>query len=228
MKSFRDYVSGISFRSIKPNMPATPIDEFYNTKLPEDDKQMKEILLQLFRIPKMSTLALAAIINKGVSQLESQQAFVNVGVWNGFSFLSGMINNVTKRCIGIDNFCSFGSPREDFLKRFSEYKSENHYFYDMDYIDYFNRLHHGPIGFYFYDAAHDYENQLKGLQVAEPYFAKNCIIMVDDTNWIHPRKATIDFILQSKNNYEVILDVRTHYNCHPTFWNGVIILQKMN
>lgn len=228
MMSFKEFISGISFRSLQPHMPPTYIDEFSNTILPDEDEQMKKMLLEICSIPKMSTLALGAIINKGIAQMEDHLAFVNVGVWNGFTFLCGLVNNTRKKCIGIDNFSEFGSPREEFLKKFSFYKSEFHHFYDMDYIDYFKQIHNSRIGFYLYDGAHDYKNQLKGLQLAEPFFAKNCIIMVDDTNFEHPRQATLDFISNSTNKYEIVLDARTYCNGHPTFWNGVMILQKLN
>src|SRR6185436_15728090 len=75
---------------------------------------------------------------------------------------------------------------------------------------------------------HSYENQLEGLKVAEPFFGSNCIVMVDDTNWTDPREATADFVEQSEYEYRVLLDERTSINEHPTFWNGLIILQLTN
>lgn len=230
---FNKYIKGISFHSLQPNMsPGFPIDsmldfELANTKFPEEDQQTKNYLYEICKIPRMSNLALGAIINKGVSQMEDQHTFVNVGVWHGFTFLSGMINNLHKKCIGIDNFSEFGGPREDFLHRFSHYRSDSHSFYDIDYVDYFMHKHNDPIGFYLYDGAHDYASQLKGLQLAEPFFAKNCMIMVDDTNWEQPRQATFDFIANSVNKYKILFDVTTAYNQHPTFWNGVVVFQKV-
>jgi len=97
----------------------------------------------------------------------------------------------------------------------------------MDYREYFSNSHEGEIGFYFYDGEHSYENQIEGLRVAEKYFARNCIVMVDDTNWDSPRRATLDFISESPNKYEVILDRRTAWSGHPTFWNGIIIFKRV-
>ncbi|KEQ26348.1 class I SAM-dependent methyltransferase [Paenibacillus tyrfis] len=230
---FTKYINGISFSWLQPNMhPSSPIDnmidfELANTKLPEADQQTKESLYELCKIPRMSTLALGAIINKGVSQMDNHHAFVNVGVWHGFTFIAGIVNNPNKTCIGVDNFSEFGGPQEEFSSRFSDYKSESHSFNNMDYVDYFIHTHTDPIGFYIYDGAHDYDNQLKGLQLAEPYFANNCMIMVDDTNWEQPRRATLDFMANSVNDYKILFDASTAYNGHPTFWNGVIIFQKI-
>jgi hypothetical protein len=96
----------------------------------------------------------------------------------------------------------------------------------MDYRDYFDRVHEGPIGVYFYDGDHAYEHQLLGLRVAEPFFGEGCIVVVDDTNWVEPYEATFDFIAESEQEYTVLLDQQTVGNGHPTFWNGLLILQK--
>jgi len=237
---FDDFVSNISFRFISPNFPIpgyytmsnyfktiTNSLEFYNTRFPCNDKKIKEAFYNLCKIPRMSTLSLGGIINCGVKQLAPGKMFVNVGVWHGFTFLSAMLNNPNKICIGIDNFSEFGGPRPQFIERFDQMKSQNHFFYDMDYEKYFSEFHKGEIGFYIYDGEHSYKNQLKGLQVAEPYLAENSLILIDDTNWSEPRKATIDFMEKSSNEYKIIFDRRTYCNGHPTFWNGVMILKKI-
>jgi hypothetical protein len=175
----------------------------------------------------MSTFAIASLINYGVSLLPRDQAYLNVGVWNGFSFLAGLVNNPDKVCIGVDNFSEFGGPREGFLKRFEKYKSLNHHFFDMDYREYLSKVHRRQIGFYVYDGPHGYEDQLDGLEIAEPFFASNCRILVDDTNWQAPREATMKFVESRADRYRVIFDQRTPRNEHPTFWNGVIIVERV-
>lgn len=96
----------------------------------------------------------------------------------------------------------------------------------MDYEQYFLKHHKIPIGVYLYDGEHSYENQFKGLSTAEPFFGPNCLILVDDTNDVEPRQATMDFIAKSSNRYEVVFDARTHTNMHPTWWNGLMIVQR--
>lgn len=241
MIDYTDYISGISFRFIKPSMaPPTGYNTFaklleklgikleiINTRLPHDEQTMKASLHEVCKIPKMSTFAIGAMINKGVSQMPDNEVFVNVGVWEGFTLLAGMVNNAQKKCTGVDNFSEFGGPRRSFMKRFNKYKSQNHHFYEMDYIDYFSNVHKQPIGFYLYDGNHSYQNQLKGLQVAEPFFAENCIILIDDTNQEEPRRGTMDFISSSCHEYQILLDRTTYCDGHPTLWNGIIILQKL-
>jgi hypothetical protein len=248
-----EYLSSIKFRFIKPHHRIPLPESFYdkqlaaiiksgrsglagriglwlemvNTKLPEDDETMKEKLRELCRIPRMSTLAFGAIINMAVQQLNHDDAFVNVGVWHGFTLLCGMAFNREKKCIGIDNFSEFGGPREIFLKRFNYFKGPRQSFFEMDYQDYFSNIHSGYIGFYIYDGRHSYKDQLNGLRVAEPFFSDDCLILVDDTNWEEPRQATLDFIAGSSNSYRMLLDVKTRHNSHPTYWNGLMVFQRI-
>jgi hypothetical protein len=237
--NYSEYVKGISFRFYRPQMRPWLYKifsrllrkfgyslEILNTRLPGDDHEMRDRLIEICKIPRMSTYAIAAMINKGVSQMPAGHCFVNIGVWHGFTLLAGMMKNPDKKCIGVDNFSEFGGPREIFNARFKHYKSSNHHFFDMDYEEYFATVHKEPIGFYIYDGEHSYENQLKGLRTAEPFFAKNCIILVDDTNLKTSRWALDDFLAQSTNKYEILLDQATPYSMHPALWNGIVVLQK--
>jgi len=198
--------------------------EVLNTGLPTESRTLRARLSPLLTTPRMSTFAISAIINFAVSRMPAQTAYVNVGVWNGFSFFAGLLGNPEVRCIGIDNFEQFGSPRQEFMTRFEQLRTPNASFYDMDYQAYFEEVHEGPIGFYFYDGHHAYEHQLQGLQTAEPFFVPGTVILVDDTNWDEPRRATLDFAAARPGRYEVVVDRRTADNEHPTLWNGIMML----
>lgn len=237
--NYNEYIQKVGFRYYGPlsrlkgfrrlTDAAAKLDlrfEVVNTRLPEGGHEMRRKLRPLCDIPRMSTFAIGAIINRTVSEMSPSAHFVNVGVWNGFTLLSGMLGNPDKRCIGVDNFSEFGGPKEQFLRRFNEHKSEAHHFYDLDYREYFRDVHSGEIGFYIYDGNHTYENQLLGLKLAEPFFGRGCVVLVDDTNGIEPRQATLDFINQNKNKYELLLEANTRGNKHPTFWNGIMIFRK--
>lgn len=200
--------------------------EVVNTSLPEKKVEASEKLSPLLSVRKMSTFATASMINRIVTNMPGNEAFVDVGVWNGYTLFAGMLGNEDKACVGIDNFSEFDGPRDPFMERFFKLKSDNHTFHEMDYAKYFSSVHSGSIGFYIYDAAHDYDNQLKGLELAEPFFADDCFVLVDDTNWNEPHQATLDFIERSENEYEMLLDVKTARNCHPTFWNGLMIFRR--
>lgn len=236
---YADFVRGVSFRFYQPWMKPLGYAwlsgllakmgrslEILNTRLPNGHAEMYKRLVSLCELPRMSTFAIAAMINRAVSQLPADECFVNVGVWNGFTFLSGMAGNPDKRCIGVDNFSEFGGPRDAFLERFRSRCSDCHAFHDMDYREYFQTHHQGKIGFYIYDGEHSYENQLEGMRLAEPFFSDECLILVDDTNLYAPRRAISTFLAETENVYEVVSHRMTQANQHPTLWNGVTILRR--
>lgn len=239
--TYAEYLKSISFRFFQPHTKIGKVYkeceklfklfgstlEFCNTILPEDHEQMRKRVGRLCTIPRMSTYAIAAMINRGVAGMDAGTAFVNVGVWNGFTLLAGMAGNPEKVCVGVDNFSQFGGPRDAFLERFSRLKSRHHRFYDMGYEEYFRNVHQGPIGLYIYDGEHSYHNQLMGLRIAEPFFSRGGVVLVDDTNAEEPRRATYDFMAKSEHKYNVLFEATTSGNGHPTFWNGVIVLQKV-
>lgn len=217
--------------------PGAPLPfEVANTRLPAYQAQAEQRIAPLCGIPRMSTFAIGSLINHAVACMPADQAFVNVGVWCGFTLLSGMVGNPDKVCIGIDNFSQFTAedtpgepgPKDLFTPLFEGLKSPRHGFFEMDYRAYFRDIHRGAIGIYLYDGDHTYEHQLEGLRVAEPYFAPGCLILVDDTNIPDPRRATFDFATRlCRHRYRVLFDKQTLGNGHPTWWNGFMALQRI-
>lgn len=230
--NIKDYVERICF-SISPNdggvllmsIQKPSLVDMHITSLPDNDFEMKQLLTELLKIPRMSTFAIGVIINKIVSELKDGESFVNVGVWHGFTFLSGMIGNENKNCIGIDNFSQFGGPKDQFLERFNRLKSPSHEFYEMDYRQFFE-IHKPRIGFYIYDGEHSRENQKNGLLVAEPFFNDDCMVLIDDINFQDVVPGTNDFFAQAKYRYEEIFTCRTANEGHPTFWNGITLFKR--
>lgn len=231
--SLNGFLRGISFDWLQPADPIPSLLaeragselEYGNTCFAFDDERIKQRFARLELVPRMSTLAIHAVLHRAVADMPPDQVFVNVGIWHGFTLLSGLLDNGDKVCIGIDNFSQFGGPKTEFLQRFEHLRGPSHRFYEMDYQVYFQQHHSGPLGVYLYDGEHSYANQLQGLRLAEPYFAPGCIVLVDDTNWNEPRQASLDFVAQSSRRYELLLDARTADNGHPTWWNGFMVFR---
>ena len=54
--------------------------------------------------------------------------------------------------------------------------------------------------------------------------------MVLDICWNYSNEsieATKKFLTDYKEDYKLLLDVKTKYNQHPTFWNGYFIIEKI-
>ncbi len=172
----------------------------------------------------MSTPALGIIINKICRELKSNQLFLNIGAYKGFSTVSGMINT---RCEvhSVDNFSEFNSPKEIFFENFNLFKNTKHYFYEEDYEIFFKKWKK-EINFYIYDAHHSYKNQYNNLEIAKDFFVKDTLIYIDDFNIEAVESATKDFLSKYSNKYEILKEIKTAFNMHPTFWNGFILFKK--
>jgi len=232
-----DFVHSIRFQDLQPGEPIPPaltqflalhpelLAEFEaaNTVLPPGADATA--LRGLCAMPRMSTLAIAAVINAAVGALPDGQAYLNIGVWRGFSLFAGMLGHADRICIGVDDFSLFPDATA-FGTGFARRASARHAFFELDYEAYFMGHHRQPIGVYCYDGPHEYEHQLRGLELAEPYLADGAVILVDDANWEAPRRATLDFVARRTGRYRVLADLPTACDRHPTWWNGLLVLQK--
>lgn len=221
---FLNLLDLISFNNLKPDIPAD-VNKYNRNKISWENTNIpnKKELYSLLKINGMSTAANCFLINSICNSLTENQLYLNVGVWNGLTYCAGLLNTKCK-AIGIDNFSQFGGPKEIFLKNYQSYKRNNDEFYDIDYTEYF-KTHKEQIHFYFYDGEHSYENQYNGIKVAAPFLDKGSLILVDDTNMSAPRDATFDALRDLNIKYDIWLDQKTAHNCHPTFWNGLILCQ---
>ena len=200
--------------------------EKWNTVFPPDQRGMQKTIEEVAMIHRLSTLPVGMLINEIVSRMPEDQAYVNVGVWHGYTLCAAFPGNEAKHCIGIDNFSEFGGPREQCKAAVATFAGgPRHVLYEADYRDYF-KTHTLPIGFYFYDGEHSYANQLQGLEIAEPFLAPGAFVLVDDTNWGDPRNATTEFMKRHKGEYVIVADILTACDRHPTWWNGLMLLQK--
>ena len=241
-----NFTAGIDFRLLQPGDRRDPQGRFVFKRAAARPAALLEVigapfdavntaiepaavhraLRPLLEVPRMSTMAIGAVLNLAVASMPPGHAFVNVGTWHGYTLLAAMAGNPGALCVGIDDFSEHGGPREEFNARFERFRTPRHTFHDMDYRDYLADIHEGPIGVYLYDGEDTYEAELEALRAAEPFFGDGCLVMADDTNRGHRRKAMFDFADQSPDDYSVVLDAHTGANRHPTFWNGTLVLRK--
>ena len=245
--TFQQAIAGIRFRLIEPLAPAGRDGRFHLRRpdgstatlietgrcrlestivdLDRADTELKSLLAPLLPVRRMSTLTNGAVLNLAVRAMDPDHAFVNVGVWHGFTMLAAMAGNDDRVCVGIDNFSQFGGPREEFNERFLDRRSPLHRFHDQNCTDFFSAGLDWPLGVYFYDGDHRYESQYQGLMVADPLYADDAIVIVDDTKLDRAREATLQFARDSRLDWRVLLDQRTADPGHPTVWNGLMVLQ---
>lgn len=162
--------------------------------------------------------------------------YLEIGCWQGSSTCSAMYGNKAK-VVAIDNFSSFGSPRQIFIDNFVKYKGENDALFmdgdcfalDISVLPKFN--------IYCFDGDHSEESQFKGLDYFLPKMDDVFVFIVDDFNWAEPRAGTYAAILKNKLEVvwskEILLTQDNEFTysqeeADKTWWNGigVFILKK--
>ncbi len=196
------------------------------------DKEVENINLKkaLLKIDSMSTYAIGHLVNQICKHLNENQIYLNIGCWKGFTLISGMIETSCK-VIGVDNFSQFHGPKNEFYSNFNKYQNkQKHFFYDEDYKTFFKNFEkkNERVSFYYYDGEHSYKNQYENLKIADNFLDKDSIVFIDDINFQEVEKGTKDFLNKTKSNYKILKEVKTVNNhCHPSFWNGIMILKKL-
>jgi Methyltransferase domain len=237
---YAEYLRQISFRLLQPGTPrpagfralsqlarkAGIHLEMWMTTLPDDQQGMQLRLKNLCRLRRKSTFAIGAIINRGVARMPADQAFLCLGVGRGFEFFSGMAGNHDRRCIGVDNFERRPRSRRAFLERFNARRSALHDFHESGIANYLMRVHQGQVGYCVCDLATAYRPQLETLRLLEPNLAEGAIVLLNNGNTPEVRRAAVDFQAAALCEYSLLLDARTPRSGHPTFWNGVLLLER--
>lgn len=227
---------GIRFRFIRPWMRLPfevrraiqwdhPSFRMRNVRIHRDYRVHAESVANVQSVSSLSSYALGLVVQAGVWFMPSDQAFVQVGTWEGYLFFSGAAGNAGKTMIGVDNFSSCGNARDRFLANFEKFKMDGMRFVESESLD-FLRKYDGPkIGFFVYDGDHDYQVQYDHLAAAIPHLAPGAMILIDDTNWGYTRQGVTDFLRDNPRLFRLVAERRTVQNMHPTWWNGFMLLQ---
>ncbi len=178
------------------------------------------------QIPHMSTLAIAGIVQQAAAQMPQNTVYLNIGLWKGFTLMAGLINNPNTQAIGVDNFHFWGASKADVEENLNLFKLKKATIVSADFREYLTHQHQESIGLYFYDGPHDYQSQLDALELAEPFFVDGTVIIVDDINLSGPAQSVTDFLASHPGEYSTLFKSHTRENRHPTFWNGIQVLQK--
>ena len=64
------------------------------------------------------------------------------------------------------------------------------------------------VGVYYYDNGHEYEQQLDGMRLIEPYLASPALVIVDDTDWERVERAVDDYLAEQPRATEILSDRR--------------------
>ena len=77
-----------------------------------------------------------------------------------------------------------------------------------------------PVGVYFYDGGHSFDDQYRASARVEPLLADQALIIVDDTAWDWVTAADARFV-RGRAEYERLLRFESPENGEPRWWNGM-------
>jgi predicted O-methyltransferase YrrM len=185
------------------------------------DRRFAAILEEVGGLARENNLAL---LNLAASLLGPGESYVEVGSFKGLSLIAAMLGN-SGDFVGIDDFSLGGGNRRRLDANLRRHGLAG---YTILEGDAFRLLRQGAlgdrrVGVYYYDAAHDYRSQLRGLRLIEPYLADDALLIVDDTDWDQVARAMRDYLAgQPRAERLVLLDGKDRGQ--PWWWEGVQVL----
>jgi predicted O-methyltransferase YrrM len=186
------------------------------------DRRFAPILADVGGLARENNLAL---LNLAASFLGEGESYVEAGSFKGLSLIAAMLGN-TGDFVGIDDF-SLGDGNRTLLEaNLRRYGLAGHAILEGDAFELLRRgaLGDRRVGVYYYDAAHDYRSQLRGLRLVEPHLAEDALLIVDDTDWPQVARAMRDYLArQPRAELLVKLDGKDHGQ--PWWWEGVQVLR---
>ncbi len=189
--------------------------------------QNRDLANVLADVPGMATENKLKLLNLAVASLEPDEVYVEVGCYKGASLVGAALGNSAHRMFACDNFSQFDGAAESLQQTLRQYTPPGQVqFFDMDFREFLQKAPWQParIGAYFYDGGHSFEDQYDGLRCALPHFSADAVIIVDDTNKRAARAAD-SLIARQVRGFELVLNLRTPRNHHPTWWNGIQMLR---
>jgi len=160
---------------------ADRFDDFPRSELPRDVR-FAEILDAVPGLARANNLAL---LNAAASCLQPDESYVEVGTYHGTSLIAAMLDN-DPQFVAIDNWSLGDGSREQLDRNLARFGFAGRA--EIIEGDAFETLRSGrlegrKIGVYYYDNGHEYEQQLDGMRLIEPYLLSPALVIVDDTDW---------------------------------------------
>jgi protein O-GlcNAc transferase len=183
----------------------------------------------LHRVRGMTSANVLQLLNWAVACLEGDEAYGEVGCFQGATLIGAMLDHSDRTAYAADNFSEFdpdGLNHSRLRNNLDAFGLRDQVrFHNQDCEEFLLGLRASRVtfGVYLYDGAHDYRSQLMGLLLAVSLLPERAVLVVDDGNVSAVKQATWDF-LSARPEARLLLDLPTPGNCDPTFWNGVQVI----
>jgi len=197
-------------------------DDFPRSELPRDPR-FAAVLAEVEGLAQPNNLAL---LNLAASLLEPGESYVEVGTFRGTSLIATLLGNETQDVVAIDDFSLYEGSREaldENLRRAGLAGVPSILEGNVFEIVPGGALGERRVGVWYYDAAHDYESQLLGLRIAEPYLVPVALLIIDDTDWQKVARALDDFLAAQPRARRILKVDGEDYGA-PQWWSGMQVL----
>lgn len=198
-------------------------DDFPRSETPRDPR-FAEVLEAVPGLARANNLAL---LHLAAGLLDEGESYVEVGTYRGTSLIAAMLGNEDRgEFVGIDDF-SLGEGNRELLdanlRRFGLEGRPTVLEGDAFELLRSAALNGRRVGVYYYDNGHEYEQQLDGLRLVEPWLASPALVIVDDTDWERVARATADYLAEQPRA-RLLLELPGKDRGHPHWWEGLQVL----
>jgi predicted O-methyltransferase YrrM len=199
------------------------VDRFLR-ELPEQLEDVSRFAEILEAVPGLAKPNNLALLNVAARCLDESESYVEVGTYRGTSLISVMVGN-DGDFVALDNWSLGEGSREQLEANLGRYGLAA----TLLEGDAFETLRSGAlagrtVGVYYYDNGHEYEQQLDGMRLIEPYLASPALMIVDDTDWERVERAVDDYLEQQPRATE-ILSFDGKDRGHPEWWEGMRVIR---
>jgi predicted O-methyltransferase YrrM len=201
---------------------ANRFDDFPRSELPRDVR-FAEILDAVPGLARANNLAL---LNAAASCLQPDESYVELGTYHGTSLIAAMLDN-DAAFVAIDNWSLGDGNREQLDRNLARFGFAGRA--EMIEGDAFetlrsDRLAGRKVGVYYYDNGHEYEQQLDGMRLIEPYLLSPALVIVDDTDWERVEQAVEDYLAEQPRATQ-LLRIDGKERGAPYWWEGMRVLR---
>jgi predicted O-methyltransferase YrrM len=194
-------------------------DDFPSSPRPRDAR-FEELL---DAVPGLACPNNLALVNCAAACVEPGESYIEAGTYRGTSLIAALLGNDVD-AVGIDDFRMGDGSREQLDANLAHFGVSA----TIVESDVFTALEGDALGdrragVYYYDAGHDYEEQIRGLELAERHLAPGALVIVDDTDWERVERAMDDY-LASQPRATRILTIGGKDRGSPAWWEGMQVL----
>ena len=203
---------------------ARELPELFNSFPQSPHPRDRRFRAVLDAVPGLARENNLALLNLAGRLLEPGESYVEVGTWKGTSLIAAMLGNEGD-FVAIDDFSFRDGTADELHANLARFGLDGATVLEGDAFELIGggALAGRRVGAYYYDAAHGYEEHLRGLEIVEPFLSDHALLIVDDTDWPQVEAAVRDYVAR-RANARTLVSIGGKERGQPGWWEGVQVL----